>query len=98
MEPNRLWSAVLDPAALAGVQGANAPSEPAVDVASRQTAADPSPSGWWQRHVDYWRRLWAVLQAENVPRLVSLFVLVLLAGGAAIYFIERGSNEQFKTP
>jgi voltage-gated potassium channel len=42
--------------------------------------------------------VWAALEAENVPRLTSFFIVVLLAGGAAMYFIEKGSNEQFKTP
>jgi voltage-gated potassium channel len=49
------------------------------------------------RRFERWRRLWAGLQAENVPRLTFYFLLVLLAGGPAIYFLERSTNDQFKT-
>jgi voltage-gated potassium channel len=42
-------------------------------------------------------RLWVVLQAENVPRLVLGFVLLLFAGGPAVYLLERGKNDLFKS-
>ena len=42
------------------------------------------------------RRLWAGLQAENVPRLVLAFVLLVFAGGPAVYLLERGRNDLFK--
>ncbi len=43
------------------------------------------------------RRMWAGLQAENVPRLVFGFCLLLFAGGPAVYLLERGKNDLFKT-
>lgn len=49
------------------------------------------------RRFERWRRLWAGLQAENVPRLAFYFLLVLVAGGPAIYLIERSANDQFKS-
>jgi voltage-gated potassium channel len=42
------------------------------------------------------RRLWAGLQAENVPRLVLGFLVLLFAGGPAVYLLERGRNDLFK--
>jgi voltage-gated potassium channel len=42
--------------------------------------------------------LWTGLQAERVPRLAFAFVLVLLAGGLAMYGLERGANRQFAGP
>ncbi len=42
------------------------------------------------------RRLWTALQAENVPRLAAAFLLVLLAGAPAVYYLERDSNPQFR--
>lgn len=46
--------------------------------------------------VTRFRRLWAGLQAENVPRLVLAFFLLLFAGGPAVYLLERGRNDLFK--
>jgi len=43
-----------------------------------------------------WRRLWAELQAENVPRLAGVFFTLLLVGGPVMYLVERSTNNQFK--
>src|SRR5258708_29393220 len=48
------------------------------------------------RLLERWRRFWAQLQAENIPRLTAYFLGVLLLGAPAIYFAERGTNDQFK--
>jgi voltage-gated potassium channel len=45
-----------------------------------------------------WRRLWATLQAENIPRLSLYFFATLVAGGVAMYFVERGHNSQLRSP
>jgi voltage-gated potassium channel len=42
--------------------------------------------------------VWSGLQAERVPRLALAFGLVLVAGGLAMYAIERGANPQFRGP
>jgi voltage-gated potassium channel len=66
-----------------------APREPGAP--RRRPPGAGEPAGRLRR----WRRLWGVLQAENVPRLVLFVGAVLFAGGPAIYWIERGRNEQF---
>src|SRR5262249_43388516 len=45
-----------------------------------------------------WRRLWATLQAENIPRLSLYFFATLVVGGVAMYFVERGQNAQLRSP
>jgi voltage-gated potassium channel len=47
--------------------------------------------------IERWHRLWAQLQAENIPRLTAYFLGVLLLGAPAIYYAERKANDQFKT-
>jgi voltage-gated potassium channel len=54
-------------------------------------------TGQGPRRFERWRRSWAQLQAENIPRLTVYFLGVLLLGAPAIYFAERGTNDQFKT-
>ena len=44
------------------------------------------------------RRLWAGLQAENVPRLLAAFLVLMCAGGPLVYLVERGHNDQFRSP
>jgi voltage-gated potassium channel len=49
------------------------------------------------RHVlTRFRRLWAELQAENVPRLLGAFLALLFLGGPAMYLLESGRNPMFK--
>src|SRR5512140_361679 len=59
----------------------------------RRSLLRRAPRGFLTRS----RRLWSGLQAENVPRLVLGFVLLLFAGGPAVYLLERGKNDLFKT-
>lgn len=42
------------------------------------------------------RRVARTLQAEDIPRLLGVFLFLLAAGGFGIYFLERGKNAQFE--
>jgi voltage-gated potassium channel len=59
----------------------------------RRSLLRRAPRGFLTR----FHRLWSGLQAENVPRLVLGFVLLVFAGGPIVYLLERAKNEQFKT-
>lgn len=44
------------------------------------------------------RRAWAVLDAEDIPRLVGWFLLILVLSGIGVLYLERGANpQQFQT-
>jgi voltage-gated potassium channel len=43
-------------------------------------------------------RVWRALSAENVPRLLGAFLLLLFAGGPLVYVLERGHNPMFRGP
>lgn len=56
-----------------------------------------TPSAMASRRTRF-RRLWGELSAENVPRLVGGFFLLLFVGGPAVFLLEAGKNDLFKTP
>ncbi len=43
------------------------------------------------------QRIWRRLQAENIPRLLALFGVAIVATALSVYWVERRSNEGFKT-
>jgi voltage-gated potassium channel len=54
---------------------------------------DPIPSP----RKETWRRLWGVLVAEDIPRLVGYFLGIMLAAGPVVYLLERGRNPHFRS-
>jgi voltage-gated potassium channel len=49
------------------------------------------------RRPETWRRLWITLQAEDVPRLVGYFLMIMLAAGPLMFMIERKANPHFRS-
>ena len=49
------------------------------------------------RRPETWRRLWGALQAEDIPRLVGYFLVIMLAAGPVMYLLERGRNPHFRS-
>ena len=47
------------------------------------------------RRPETWRRLWVVLQAEDIPRLVGYFLAIMVAAGPLMYLLERRANPHF---
>ena len=47
------------------------------------------------RRPETWRRLWLILQAEDIPRLVGYFLGIMVAAGPLMYLLERRANPHF---
>ena len=50
-----------------------------------------------RRRLHNLRTLWMRLVAEDVPRLVLYFAIVLVFGALSMLYLERGTNEGFQT-